>query len=79
MRGQSVPRATIHAQYVDAQGLASSEFDLHYQIQVDRKKRAVGAEALIRWNIQRAAILRRISLSRLRKKLISSFNQAAGC
>ncbi len=26
-----------------------SEFDLHYQLQVDRKKRAVGAEALIRW------------------------------
>ena len=26
-----------------------SEFDLHYQLQVDRKKRPVGAEALIRW------------------------------
>ena len=30
--------------------LAAQEFVLHYQIQIDRAGRAIGAEALVRWN-----------------------------
>jgi diguanylate cyclase (GGDEF)-like protein/PAS domain S-box-containing protein len=30
--------------------LANGEFELHYQVQVDRQQRLIGAEVLLRWN-----------------------------
>ncbi|HVS78270.1 MAG TPA: EAL domain-containing protein [Steroidobacteraceae bacterium] len=41
-------RASLEGELRNA--VASSQFMLHYQLQVDENRRAIGAEALVRWN-----------------------------
>ncbi len=47
MQAAVTERATLHADLREA--IRSRQFELHYQVQVDTRRRPVGAEALLRW------------------------------
>ncbi len=47
MQAAVTERATLHADLREA--IRSCQFELHYQVQVDTRRRPVGAEALLRW------------------------------
>lgn len=47
MQAAATERAALHADLHRA--LRDSQFELHYQVQVDETRRPIGAEALLRW------------------------------
>ena len=47
MQAAATERAALHADLHRA--LRDRQFELHYQVQVDEKRRPIGAEALLRW------------------------------
>ncbi|WP_341648154.1 putative bifunctional diguanylate cyclase/phosphodiesterase [Thauera humireducens] len=47
MQAAATKRAALHADLHRA--LRDSQFELHYQVQVDETRRPIGAEALLRW------------------------------